>query len=102
MLTRSQWRRQENAVLAAEAETPLERRLSQVIMRGGHGPKPSKVKAGAAIMTEGGAAEEIVLVLDGMVEVEAGGTELARMAPGPSSASARSSSRAGAPPRSVR
>ena len=51
-------------------------------MRGGHGPKPSKVKAGAAIMTEGGAAEEIVLVLDGMVEVEAGGTELARLGPG--------------------
>jgi hypothetical protein len=54
MLTRSPWHRQENAVLAAEAETPLERRLSQVIMRGGHGPKPSKVKAGAAIMTEAG------------------------------------------------
>lgn len=69
-------------MLAAEAETPLERRLSQVIMRGGHGPKPSKVKAGAAIMTEGEAAEEVVLVLDGMVEVEAGGTELARLGPG--------------------
>src|SRR6266480_3550125 len=81
-VTRSPWRRQENAVLAAEAETPLERRLSQVIMRGGHGPKPSKVKAGTAIMTEGEAADHIVLVLDGLVEVEAGGTELARLGPG--------------------
>jgi hypothetical protein len=82
MLTRSPWRRQENAVLAAEAETPLERRLSLRIMRGGHGPKPSKVKAGTAIMTEGEAADHIVLVLDGLVEVEVGGTELARLGPG--------------------
>jgi hypothetical protein len=81
MLTRSPWRRQEIPVLAAEAETALERRLSQAIMRGA-APKPSKVKAGAAIMTEGEAAEEIVLVLDGLVEVEAGGTELARLGPG--------------------
>jgi hypothetical protein len=81
-LTRSPWRRQETAVLAAEAETPLERRLSQVIMRGGHGPKPSKVKANTAIMTEGEAADHIVLVLDGMVEVEVGGTLLATLGPG--------------------
>jgi Cyclic nucleotide-binding domain len=81
-LARSPWRRRERAVLAAEAESPLERRLSQRIMRGGHGPKPSAVKAGAAIMTEGEAAEHIVLVLDGMVEVEAGGTALARLGPG--------------------
>jgi CRP-like cAMP-binding protein len=69
-------------VLAAEAESPLERRLSLRIMRGGHGPKPSKVKAGTAIMTQGEAAEEIVLVLDGLFEVEAGGTPLARLGPG--------------------
>jgi hypothetical protein len=81
-LTRSPWRRQEHAVLAAEAETPLERRLSQVIMRGGAGPKPGKVKAGTAIMTEGEAADHIVLVLDGLVGVEAGGTPLARLGPG--------------------
>jgi Cyclic nucleotide-binding domain len=81
-LARSPWRRQENAVLAAEAESPLERRLSRVIMRGGAGPKPSKVKAGTAIMTEGEAADHIVLVLDGLVEVEARGTELVRLGPG--------------------
>jgi len=81
-LPRSPWHRRENAVLAAEAESPLERRLSQVIMRAGAAPKPRKVKAGAAIMTEGEEAEEIVLVLDGLVEVEAGGTPLAKLGPG--------------------
>jgi hypothetical protein len=80
-LARSPWHRRENEVLAAEAETPLERRLSQVIMRGA-GPKPSKVKAGTPIMTEGEAADHIVLMLDGLVEVEAGGTTLARLGPG--------------------
>jgi hypothetical protein len=83
-LARSPWRRQENAVLAAEAETPLERRLSEFIMRGGPrpAPKPARVRAGTTIMAEGEAADHIVLLLDGMVQVEAGGAELARLGPG--------------------
>jgi hypothetical protein len=82
-LARSPWSGYENAALATEAETALERRLSLAIMRGG-GPQPrtAKVKAGATILAEGEAADEIVLVLDGMVEVEVGGTELARLGPG--------------------
>ena len=82
-LARSPWRGREHSVLAAEAETPLERRLSLAIMRGG-GPRPrvAKVKAGAAVLTEGEVADEIVLLLDGMVEVEAGGTVLAELGPG--------------------
>jgi hypothetical protein len=80
---RSPWRGHESPVPAAEAETALERRMSLAIMRGG-GPKPrtTRVKAGAAILTEGETADEIVLVLDGMVAVEAGGTELAKLGPG--------------------
>ncbi len=83
-LGRSPWHRQENAVLAAEAETPVERRLSQIIMRDGLGPKPkpAKVRAGTTIMAEGETADDIVLVLDGMVQVEAGGTALAELGPG--------------------
>jgi Cyclic nucleotide-binding domain len=83
-LARSPWRRHENAVLAAEAETPLERRLSELIMQGGLGPKPkpAKVRAGKAIITEGEAADDLVLLLDGMAEVEANGTALARLGPG--------------------
>ncbi|MBV9204656.1 MAG: cyclic nucleotide-binding domain-containing protein [Actinobacteria bacterium] len=53
-------------------------------MRGGLGPKPReiKVRAGTTIMAEGEAAEEIMLLLDGVVQVEAAGAELAELGPG--------------------
>ena len=79
----SPWHGQDQAVLAAEAETSLERHLSQIIMRsGGAKPTPVKVKAGATILAEGEEADHVVLVLDGLVEVEAPGTELVRLGPG--------------------
>jgi len=82
-VSRSPWQGHENEVLAAAAESPLERRLSLAIMRaGGPEPKAVKVRAGEAIMREGEAADEIVLVLDGMVEVEAGGTVVGTLGPG--------------------
>jgi len=83
-VARSPWHQHENAVLAAEAETPVERQLSQVIMRGGLGPKPkpAKVKAGATILAEGEASDDIILVLDGLVEVDVGGTVVGRLGPG--------------------
>jgi CRP-like cAMP-binding protein len=82
-LAHSPWHLQEHEVLAAEAETPLERRLSTVIMRGsGPRPKVTKVKAGDTILAEGEAADEIVLLLDGMVEVDVGGDALANLGPG--------------------
>lgn len=83
-LARWPWHDQENAVLAAEAETPLERRLSLAIMRGGPGPRPSPVmvRAGTAIMTEGETADDTVLLLDGMVQVEVRGAALAELGPG--------------------
>jgi Cyclic nucleotide-binding domain len=81
-LARSPWHGQDHAVPATEAETPLERRLSLAIMRGGAAPVAAKVKTGATILAEGEAADDIVLLLDGMVEVEAGGTVLAQLGPG--------------------
>jgi hypothetical protein len=82
-LARSPWHGQDNAVLAAEAETSLERRLSLAVMRGGGAkPRSAKVKAGATIMAEGQDADDIVLVLDGLVEVETRGIAVARLGPG--------------------
>lgn len=81
-LAHSPWGGHEHAVLAVDAETPLERRLSLGIMRGGPKPKAVTVKAGTTIMAEGKTADEIVLVLDGMVQVEAAGTVLAELGPG--------------------
>jgi CRP-like cAMP-binding protein len=53
-------------------------------MHGGLGPtpKPAKVKAGTTIIAEGDTAADIVLLLDGLVKVEANGTELAQLGPG--------------------
>ncbi len=59
----------ENTVLEAAAETPLERRLSLAIMHGGPPPRPATIKAGGTILAEGDTADDIVLVLDGLVEV---------------------------------
>jgi hypothetical protein len=81
-LARSPWRRRENTVLEAAAETPLERRLSLAIMHGGPPPRPTTIKAGGTILAEGDTADDIVLVLDGLVEVEAGGATLAQLGPG--------------------
>ena len=82
-LARSPWHGQERAILAAEAETPLERRLSLAVMRSGRQrPKPAKVKAGSAILSEGEAGGEIILLLDGMVGVEVGGAAVAELGPG--------------------
>jgi Cyclic nucleotide-binding domain len=82
-LARSPWRGQESAVVAAGAETPLERRLSLAMMRGGGAPPPARrVRAGHAILTEGEKSDELVLLLDGVAEVEAGGSVLAQLGPG--------------------
>jgi hypothetical protein len=80
-LARSPWRRQENTVPKAAVETPLERRLSQAIMQGAP-PRPTRIKAGRTILAEGDTGDDLVLVLDGLVAVEAGGTELAQLGPG--------------------
>ncbi len=54
-----------------------------MIMRGGgQPPRPARVKAGDAILAEGDAGDEILLVLDGMVEVDVGGTAVANLGPG--------------------
>jgi len=81
-LARSPWRGQENAILAAEAETPLERRLSLAVMRGGQQPKSARVKAGSTILAEGEEGDEIVLLLDGMVGIEVDGAAVAELGPG--------------------
>jgi hypothetical protein len=53
-------------------------------MRGAGAPAPraARVKAGTTIMAEGAASGGGVLVLHGMVQVEAGGTALAELGPG--------------------
>ena len=69
-------------MISTAAETALERHLSLTIMRSSASPpRPAKVKSGETILAEGEKADEIVLVLDGMVEVAVGGTALATLGP---------------------
>lgn len=79
----SPWGAQEVAVPSVSAESALERQLSLMIMRSGaRPPKPRHLRAGAAVMNQGDAADEMVLVLDGLLEVDVDGEAVAQVGPG--------------------
>jgi Cyclic nucleotide-binding domain len=79
----SPWGDEEHPVPMTAAETSLERRLSAVIMRHGETtPKPSKVRAGKRLFVEGEVGDDLALVLDGVVDVDVGGTSVAELGPG--------------------
>jgi hypothetical protein len=73
---------EDSPALVAAVETALERELSNVVMRGGPPPSIRSLPAGAVLATQGEAADEILLVLDGLVEVEIDGTSWAEVGPG--------------------
>jgi hypothetical protein len=103
-LARSPWRRHENAVLAAEAETPLERQLSGVIMRGGLGPKPRPPRSGPVRRSwpRGRRPTTSCWSSTAWSRSRSPGRCWPNSAPGRSWANARRSGKAGAPPRSAR
>ena len=59
----------------------MERQLSRVIMGEGK-PKVRKLKAGAALTTQGEEADAIYLLLDGVIQVNVDGEEIANLGPG--------------------
>jgi hypothetical protein len=75
------WGGEDSPALIAEIESALERELSTVIMKGGK-PKIRKVKAGAALTTQGEEASSIYLLLDGVMSVQVDGNEVAALGPG--------------------
>lgn len=79
----SPWADKEISVPSVDAESALERQLSLMIMRGGgRPPKPKRVRAGTAVMNQGEEADDLVLVLDGMMAVEVDGQAVAQVGPG--------------------
>lgn len=78
----SPWGDEGSPTLVAAAESALERRLAETIMRSGQKPEVRKVKQGAVLMTEGSPGHEVFLLLDGIVRVDVGGEPLAEMGPG--------------------
>jgi len=75
------WGDEDSPALVTAVETALERSLSSRMMGGGK-PKVKNLKKGTTIVAEGDPSDEVFLVLDGVVLVEAGGQRLAEYGPG--------------------
>jgi hypothetical protein len=75
------WGGEDSPALVAEIESALERQLSGVIMGEGK-PKVRKLKQGAELTRQGEEADAIFLLLDGVVQVNVDGEEVANLGPG--------------------
>lgn len=76
------WGSYDSEVLVATTETALERELSSTILRGGAKPKIRTLEAGSTLTTQGEAATEVYVVMDGVFAVEIDGAEVAEIGPG--------------------
>jgi len=63
-------------------ETALERELSRHIMRSGTEPTIRRLAAGDHLTRQGERADELFLLLDGVLRVDVGGEPLAEIGPG--------------------
>jgi hypothetical protein len=79
---RTPWGEQDSEALVVEAETALERQLSEGIMRGNGRPEIRRTPAGTTITTQGEPGEEIYLVLDGVLDVVVDDRQVAQVGPG--------------------
>ena len=78
----SPWGAADSPVLVAEVESALERQLSLSVMRSGKKPRVQSVKVGEHLTEQGQEADEIFLLLDGVLEVDVDGTVVAQVGPG--------------------
>jgi hypothetical protein len=76
------WGAENAPVLVAQAESVLERRLSETIMRGGERPEVVRLSEGDVLIEQGSPAGPVYLVLDGLLGVEVDGRELSVLGPG--------------------
>ena len=80
--SRTPWGDQDSAARVSPAESELERRLSQVVMRGGPRPEVRRLPVGAVVTQQGEPGDELFLLLDGVLAVEVDGRRLAEVGPG--------------------
>jgi hypothetical protein len=76
------WGSYESPALVSTVESALERDLATSIMRGGAKPKIRVLDPGATLTTQGEAASDVYLVLDGVFAVEIDGREVTEIGPG--------------------
>jgi hypothetical protein len=78
----SPWGNADAPVPVAEAESALERQLSLAIMRSGERPRQRKLAVGEHLTEQGQQADEIFLLLDGLLQVDVDGTVVSEVGPG--------------------
>jgi Cyclic nucleotide-binding domain len=80
--THTPWGGEDQAPVVAEAETELERALSEQIMQGGERPAVRHLRAGDFLFRQSEEATSIALVLDGTFEVRVDGRVVGEVGPG--------------------
>ena len=78
----SPWGDLDSPALLAQVESELERELSLQIMRGGKEPEIRSIDAGEALVEQGHEGSDIYLLLDGLLDVEVDGKQIADVGPG--------------------
>jgi hypothetical protein len=76
------WGDEDSPAIAMAVESALERELSASIMRTGAKLERRSLDAGECLMNQGEQGRELFLVLDGIVDVEVDGEEVAEIGPG--------------------
>lgn len=76
------WGDEDSPAIATAVESELERELSASVMRSGAKLARRTLDAGECLMKQGEAGGELFLLLDGMVDVEVDGEEVAEIGPG--------------------
>jgi len=78
----SPWGDVDSPALVTLAETELERTLSTTIMRGGAKPRVRSLAEGEDLVVQGEPGNELLLLLDGVLEVLVDGAPVAEIGPG--------------------
>jgi Cyclic nucleotide-binding domain len=76
------WGEEDSPAIAMAVESELERELSASIMRSGTQLERRSLDAGEALVQQGEEGRELFLLLDGIVDVEVDGDEVAEIGPG--------------------
>ncbi|MGH3496178.1 MAG: cyclic nucleotide-binding domain-containing protein [Nocardioidaceae bacterium] len=76
------WGDTDSPALVAEVETALEHELADKIMRGGVRPQIRRLSAGDLLTQQHDEADELYLLLDGVLQVDVDGTPVAEVGPG--------------------
>jgi hypothetical protein len=76
------WGDTDSPAFVSEVESALERELSRQIMRSGTKPQIRRLREGQRLTEQGEQADELFLLLDGVLSVDVDGTTLAEIGPG--------------------